>query len=50
MAEVYGRLTGPACVCSVTLGPGAINLFFGVAMPPPIPLRCRHSRRKSGWA
>jgi acetolactate synthase-1/2/3 large subunit len=31
MAEVYGRLTGNAGVCSATLGPGAINLMLGVA-------------------
>ena len=31
MAEVYGRLTGGAGVCSSTLGPGAINLLLGVA-------------------
>jgi acetolactate synthase-1/2/3 large subunit len=31
MAEVYGRLTGRAGVCSATLGPGAINLLLGVA-------------------
>ncbi len=31
MAEVYGRLTGRAGVCSSTLGPGAINLLLGVA-------------------
>ena len=31
MAEVYGRLTGKAGVCSATLGPGAINLLLGVA-------------------
>jgi acetolactate synthase-1/2/3 large subunit len=31
MAEVYGRLTGKAGVCSATLGPGAINLMLGVA-------------------
>ena len=31
MAEVYGRLTGFAGVCSATLGPGAINLLLGVA-------------------
>lgn len=30
MAEVYGRLTGRAGVCSATLGPGAINLLLGV--------------------
>jgi acetolactate synthase I/II/III large subunit len=31
MAEVYGRLTGNAGVCSATLGPGAINPLLGVA-------------------
>jgi acetolactate synthase I/II/III large subunit len=31
MAEVYGRLTGRAGVCSATFGPGAINLLLGVA-------------------
>jgi acetolactate synthase-1/2/3 large subunit len=31
MAEVYGRLSGQAGVCSATLGPGAINLLLGVA-------------------
>jgi acetolactate synthase-1/2/3 large subunit len=31
MAEVYGRLTGKAGICSATLGPGAINLLLGVA-------------------
>ncbi|MGI8752670.1 MAG: acetolactate synthase large subunit [Acidimicrobiales bacterium] len=31
MAEIYGRLTGQAGVCSSTLGPGAINLLLGVA-------------------
>lgn len=31
MAEMYGRLTGRAGVCSATLGPGAINLQLGVA-------------------
>jgi acetolactate synthase-1/2/3 large subunit len=31
MAEIYGRLTGRAGVCSATLGPGAINLQLGVA-------------------
>jgi acetolactate synthase-1/2/3 large subunit len=31
MAEVYGRLTGKAGVCSATLGPGAINLLLGTA-------------------
>jgi acetolactate synthase-1/2/3 large subunit len=30
MAEVYGRLTGEAGVCSATLGPGAINLLLGI--------------------
>ncbi|MFE0702006.1 acetolactate synthase large subunit [Streptomyces sp. NPDC058872] len=31
MAEIYGRLTGRAGVCSATLGPGAINLLLGAA-------------------
>ena len=31
MAEIYGRLTGRAGVCSATLGPGAINLLLGTA-------------------
>ncbi len=31
MAEIYGRLSGKAGVCSATLGPGAINLLLGVA-------------------
>src|ERR1700677_2189404 len=31
MAEIHGRLTGSAGVCSSTLGPGAINLLLGVA-------------------
>jgi len=31
MAELYGRLTGRAAVCTATLGPGAINLLLGVA-------------------
>ncbi|MFF3160035.1 acetolactate synthase large subunit [Streptomyces sp. NPDC057910] len=31
MAEIYGRLTGDAGVCSATLGPGAINLALGTA-------------------
>jgi acetolactate synthase I/II/III large subunit len=31
MAEVYGRLTGRAGICSSTLGPGAINMLLGVA-------------------
>jgi acetolactate synthase I/II/III large subunit len=31
MAEIYGRLTGRAGVCSATLGPGAINLLQGTA-------------------
>ncbi|GAN54658.1 thiamine pyrophosphate-binding protein [Tanticharoenia sakaeratensis] len=31
MADMYGRLTGRAGVCTATLGPGAINLLLGVA-------------------
>lgn len=31
MADIYGRLTGQAGVCSATLGPGAINLLLGTA-------------------
>jgi acetolactate synthase I/II/III large subunit len=31
MAEIFGRLSGHAGVCSATLGPGAINLLLGVA-------------------
>jgi len=31
MAEIYGRITGQAGVCSSTLGPGAINLLLGIA-------------------
>src|SRR5918998_3332843 len=31
MAEMYGRVTGMAGVCSATLGPGAINLLLGTA-------------------
>jgi acetolactate synthase I/II/III large subunit len=31
MAEIYGRLSGRAGVCSATLGPGAINLLLGAA-------------------
>ncbi|GBR42737.1 acetolactate synthase [Neoasaia chiangmaiensis NBRC 101099] len=31
MADIYGRLTGKAGVCTATLGPGAINLLLGVA-------------------
>ena len=50
MAEVYGRLTGRAGVCSATLGPGAINLLLGVATQRRIPLHFLRSRRKSGWA
>jgi len=31
MAEMFGRITGRAGVCSSTLGPGAINLLLGTA-------------------
>lgn len=31
MADMYGRVTGNAGVCSATLGPGAINLLLGTA-------------------
>src|SRR5918994_3791425 len=31
MADMYGRITGKGCVCSATLGPGAINLLLGTA-------------------
>jgi acetolactate synthase I/II/III large subunit len=31
MAEIFGRLTGRAGVCSATLGPGAINMLLGTA-------------------
>jgi len=31
MAELYGRLTGRAAICTATLGPGASNLLLGVA-------------------
>lgn len=31
MADIYGRLTGKAGVCTATLGPGAINLLLGTA-------------------
>lgn len=31
MADIYGRLTGRAGVCTATLGPGAINLLLGTA-------------------
>jgi acetolactate synthase-1/2/3 large subunit len=31
MAEMFGRITGHAGVCSATLGPGAINLLLGTA-------------------
>lgn len=31
MAEMYGRVSGKAGVCSATLGPGAINLLLGTA-------------------
>src|ERR1700691_837405 len=31
MAEIFGRVTGRAGVCSAPLGPGAINLLLGTA-------------------
>jgi acetolactate synthase I/II/III large subunit len=31
MADMYGRVTGKAGVCSATVGPGAINLLLGTA-------------------
>ena len=31
MADMYGRLTGRAGICTATLGPGAINLLLGTA-------------------
>lgn len=52
MAEVYGRLTGRAGVCSATLGPGAINLLLGVAdattnSTPVLALSAQVSTRRS---
>ena len=37
MAEIYGRLTGRAGVCSATLGPGAINLLLPRGSGPRTP-------------
>ena len=50
MAEIYGRLTGRAGVCSSTLGPGAINLLLGTADAPTRtpPRWWRSPRRWSG--
>src|ERR1700752_3857379 len=52
MAELYGRLTGRAGVCSSTLGPGAINLLLGVAdattnSTPLVALSAQVSRSRS---
>ena len=48
MAEVYGRLTGKAGVCSATLGPGAINLLLGVADATTNSTPWSRFRRRSG--
>ena len=34
MADIYGRLTGKAGVCTATLGPGAINLLRANQLQP----------------
>jgi acetolactate synthase-1/2/3 large subunit len=52
MAEVYGRLTGDAGVCSSTLGPGAINMLLGVAdattnSTPLVAISAQIGRRRS---
>ncbi|MFF8652276.1 acetolactate synthase large subunit [Streptomyces griseoluteus] len=52
MAEIYGRLTGRAGVCSATLGPGAINLLLGTAdamtnSAPLVALAAQGSLRRS---
>jgi thiamine pyrophosphate-dependent acetolactate synthase large subunit-like protein len=52
MAEVYGRLTGDAGVCSSTLGPGAINMLLGVAdattnSTPVVAISAQVGRRRS---
>jgi acetolactate synthase-1/2/3 large subunit len=52
MAEMYGRVTGRAGVCSATLGPGAINLQLGVAdaytnSTPLVALSAHVGRRRS---
>src|SRR5262249_39565110 len=51
MAEIYGRLTGRAGVCSATLGPGAINLLLGTAdattnSTPLVALAAQGARRR----
>jgi acetolactate synthase I/II/III large subunit len=51
MAEIYGRLTGRAGVCSARLGPGAINLLLGTAdamtnSTPLAPLAAQGSLRR----
>ena len=48
MAEIHGRVTGQAGVCSSTPGPGAINLLLGTAdAETPTPPRWSRSRPRS---
>lgn len=52
MAEMYGRVSGRAGVCSATLGPGAINLQLGVAdaftnSTPLVAISAQVGRRRS---